>query len=128
MPLTRSTRSAVLLLLATFVLGAAAGVAGTALFGSTDPGRAPRRPDPERYQKRLTKELDLNASQQDSVHAILQLHKSAVDSAWADAGNRIETLRTVIRSEIAQQLTPDQQRKYALMNQRNDSLRRQAEK
>jgi len=127
MPLTRSTRSAVLLLIATFVLGAAAGVAGTALFASNDQGGR-HRPDPERYQKRLTQELKLNAMQQDSVRSILKSHKASVDSAWADAGNRIETLRTVIRSEISQQLTPDQQRKYALMNQRNDSLRRQAEK
>jgi Spy/CpxP family protein refolding chaperone len=127
MPLTRSTRSAVLLLIATFVLGAAAGVAGAALFGPSDQG-GHRRPDPDRYRKRLTQELKLTPAQQDSVRAILKLHKASVDSAWADAGNRIETLRTVIRSEISQQLTPDQQRKYALMNQRNDSLRRQAEK
>jgi len=127
MPVTHSTRSAVLLLIATFVLGAAAGVAGAALFGSSDQNR-PRRPDPERYQKRLTQELQLTAVQQDSVRGIIKQHKAAVDSAWADAGNRIETLRSVIRSEIAQQLTPDQQRKYSLMNQRIDSLRRQAEK
>ncbi|MEO8032430.1 MAG: hypothetical protein ABJC74_13935 [Gemmatimonadota bacterium] len=127
MPLTRSTRSAVLLLIATFVLGAAAGVAGTALFGPGDSGR-PRHPDPERYQKRLTHDLELTAVQRDSVRSILSLHRAGLDSAWADAGNRIETLRTVIRSEIALQLTPEQQRKYAAMNQRNDSLRRQAEK
>src|SRR5664279_5698042 len=105
MPVTRSTRSAVLLLIATFVLGAAAGVAGAALFGPNgQSGR--RRPDPDRYQKRLAQELMLNPGQQDSVRAILKLHRASLDSAWADAGNRIETLRIVIRSEIAQQLTP----------------------
>lgn len=127
MSLTRSTRSAVLLLLAAFVLGAAAGVAGTALFGPGE-GNRPRRPDPERYQKRLTHDLSLSRVQQDSVHAILELHKAAVDSAWKESESRIETLRTEIRSEIARQLTPDQKRKYDTMNQRTDSLRRQATK
>jgi hypothetical protein len=125
MPLTRSTRSAVLLLLATFVLGAAAGVAGTALFGP-DYSYRPRRPDPERYQRRLIRELTLTHDQQDSVHAILVQHRAELDSAWRDAEHRGETLRAVIRSEIARQLTPDQQRKYQAMNQRTDSLRRQA--
>lgn len=127
MPLTRSTRSAVLLLLAAFVLGAAAGVAGTALFGPADTWR-PHRPDPERYQRRLTHDLSLSREQQDSVRAILGLHKAAVDSAWTEAETRIETLRAEIRSEISRQLTPDQQRKYEAMNQRTDSLRRQAMK
>ncbi|HKV75333.1 MAG TPA: periplasmic heavy metal sensor [Gemmatimonadales bacterium] len=125
MPLTRSTRSAVMLLLAAFVLGAAAGVAGVALFGP-DTSYRPRRPDPERYQKKLVRELGLTKDQQDSVHAILQLHRPAVDSAWHEAETRGETLRAAIRSEIARQLTPDQQRKYQLMNQRTDSLRRKA--
>jgi Spy/CpxP family protein refolding chaperone len=127
MPLTRSTRSAVLLLLAAFVLGAAAGVAGAALFGPGD-GQRPRRPDPERYQKRLTHDLTLTREQQDSVHAILGLHKAALDSAWTESEARIETLRTEIRSEISRQLTPGQKRKYDTMNQRTDSLRRQANK
>lgn len=125
MPVTRSTRSAVMLLLAAFVLGAAAGVAGTALF-APDYSYRPRRPDPERYQHRLTRALVLSHEQQDSVHAILGLHRAAVDSAWLEAENRSETLRAAIRSEIARLLTPDQQRKYQAMNQRADSLRRQA--
>ena len=125
MSLTRSTRSAVMLLVAAFVLGAAAGVAGVALF-APDTGFRLRRPDPERYQKKLVRELGLTKDQQDSVHAILQLHRSTVDSAWHEVEARGETLRAVIRSEIARQLTPDQQRKYQLMNQRTDSLRRKA--
>ena len=125
MSLTRTTRSAVLLLLAAFVLGAAAGVAGAALFGPNDAGR-PHRPDPERYQRRLTHDLSLTEVQQDSVHVILGLHKPALDSAWMESEHRIETLRIQIRSEISQQLTPDQKRKYDAMNQRTDSLRRQA--
>ena len=122
--LKRSTRSAVLLLIAAFLLGGVAGGAAVA-FGLRPGGReGPHGHDPERFQRMLNRELRLTPPQRDSVRSILALHRLAMDSVWQEMAPRIETLRTSIRSEIARQLTPDQQEKFDRMNQRMDAERR----
>ena len=122
--MSRSTRSAVLLLVAAFLLGGVAGGAiATFAFPPASHGGG-RGHDPERYQRMLNHELDLTPSQQDSVRAILALHRGAMDSVWQEVAPRVETLRTLIRSEIARQLTPEQQEKFDRMNQRTDAERR----
>jgi hypothetical protein len=47
-----------------------------------------------------------------------------MDSVWQEMAPRVETLRGIIRSEIARQLTPAQQEKFDKMNQRIDAERR----
>ena len=72
-----STRRAVVLLIATFVLGAALGAAGFAYTSRTAPqpqGRAAW------YLDRLTRNLDLTPVQQDSVKAVLDRYTPAMDS------------------------------------------------
>jgi Spy/CpxP family protein refolding chaperone len=121
--MSRSTRSAVLLLVAAFLLG---GVAGgvIATFAFPPASHGGRGHDPERYQRMLNHELDLTPSQQDSVRAIIALHRPAMDSVWQEMAPLVETLRGIIRSEIARQLTPAQQEKFDKMNQRIDAERR----
>jgi Spy/CpxP family protein refolding chaperone len=122
--MSRSTRSAVLLLVAAFLLGGVVG-GGTVAFGLQPGGRGGAHGrDPERYQRLLNHELDLTATQQDSVKIILARHRQAMDSVWQDVAPRVETLRSAIRSEIARQLTPEQQEKFDRMNQRMDAERR----
>jgi len=121
--MSRSTRSAVLLLVAAFLLGGVAGGAGVAVGLGRGSGAGHGR-DPERYQRNLNHELRLTPTQQDSVRAILARHRQAMDSVWQDVAPRVETLRTTIRSEIARQLTPEQQEKFDRMNQRIDAARR----
>ncbi len=119
--MSRSTRSAVLLLVAAFLLGGVAG--GAAVAVGLDRGGGHGR-DPERYQRALNHELHLTPTQQDSVKAILARRRQAMDSVWQDVAPRVETLRTSIRSEIARQLTPEQQEKFDRMNQRLDAEHR----
>lgn len=122
--MSHSTRSAVLLLVAAFLLGGVAGGAiATFAFPPASHGEG-RGHDPERYQRMLNRELDLTPGQQDSVRAILALHRPAMDSLWQEMAPRVETLRGIIRSEIARQLTPAQQEKFDKMNQRIDAERR----
>lgn len=121
--MSRSTRSAMLLLVAAFLLGGVAGGAGVAAGLGRERGGGHGR-DPERYQRMLNHELGLTTNQQDSVKSILARHRQAMDSVWQDVQPRVETLRTIIRSEIARQLTPEQQEKFDKMNQRIDAERR----
>ena len=65
--------------------------------------------------KHLTEQLDLTRIQQDSIKAVLDRYRPAMDSAWAEVRPRIETVRARIRSDIAAQLTADQRAKYEEM-------------
>ena len=68
----------------------------------------------------MTKDLDLSGPQQDSIRAILERYRPAMDSAWSEVRPRIETVRARIRSDIAAQLTPEQRAKYEDMMKRHD--------
>lgn len=65
--------------------------------------------------KHMTEVLDLTQVQQDSIKAVLDRYRPAMDSAWAEVRPRIETVRARIRSDIAAQLTADQRAKYEEM-------------
>ena len=71
----------------------------------------------------MTKDLDLTAPQQDSIRAILDRYRPAMDSAWSEVRPRIETVRARVRSDIAAQLTPEQRAKYDAMMKRHDEAR-----
>lgn len=117
-----STRTATLLLLAAFTLGVIAGIGGVALYrGSTGPGHSP---GPSGYLTRLSKDLDLTPVQRDSVGAILKRFEPGMDSIWQDIRPKFETLRAALRADINAQLTPDQQRRYAELLERQDARRR----
>ena len=117
-----SARNAVFLLAVTFLLGLGAGITGAHWWEHRlgGPGWSFGRGS-DGYQRMLERELDLKPTQRDSVHAILTRHSAAVDSLWADVGPRLDTLRTRIRSEIREQLTPAQQSTYSAICNRIDA-------
>jgi Spy/CpxP family protein refolding chaperone len=115
---------ATVLLVAIFLLGVIVGAAGAALAG---PGflrhRGPRATGPDAYLHRLTRELKLSPSQQESVRVVLRRHQPAMDSLWRDIGPRVETLQVQVRSDIRRQLTPEQQTRFQEMMRRFDAMR-----
>jgi Heavy-metal resistance len=116
---TGTWKAAVLLLLAALV-GAAAGSALTLRFsGSHEGGHGSAR-----YVALLDRELRLSPAQHDTVQAILQRHRNAMDSLWQEIGPRLDARREAIRSEIRMQLTPEQQQRYAGLTARLDSERK----
>ncbi len=120
--MTKSTRTATLLLLVAFALGAIAGIGGVTLY-HRPPGMG-HSAGPSGYLSRLSKDLELTPTQRDSVGAILKRFEPGMDSIWQDIRPKFETLRTALRSEINAQLTPDQQRHYAELLERQDARRR----
>ncbi len=120
--MTKSTRTAALLLLVAFALGAIAGIGGVALYHR--PSGMGRSGGASTYLARLAKDLDLSPTQRDSVDAILKRFEPGMDSIWQDIRPKFETLRTELRSDINAQLTPDQQRRYADLLERQDARRR----
>jgi Spy/CpxP family protein refolding chaperone len=105
------------LLLAVFLAGALVGGAVAHLRPSM-PGR-----DANGMLKHMTEELDLTQVQQDSIKAVLDRYRPAMDSAWAEVRPRIETVRARIRSDIAAQLTAAQRTKYEEMMKHHDDAR-----
>ena len=97
------------LLLAVFLAGALVG----GVIARLRPSMTGR--DTNGMLRHLTEELDLTQVQQDSIKAVLDRYRPAMDSAWAEVRPRIETVRARIRSDIAAQLTPDQRAKYEEM-------------
>ena len=63
--------------------------------------------------------LDLTPAQGDSITAVLDRWRPQMDSAWAEVRPRIETVRAKIRSDIAAQLTVEQQAKYEELMKRH---------
>ena len=106
------------LLIAVFLAGALVGGAVARWRPSMMQGR-----DANGMLRHMTEQLDLTAVQQDSIKAVLERYRPAMDSAWAEVRPRIETVRASIRSEIAAQLTPEQRGKYEEMIKRHGDSR-----
>ncbi len=121
--MTKSTRTATLLLIAAFLLGAVAGAAALSLAGRPFGGPG-RRPGPSGYLARLERDLKLTPVQKDSVGAILNRYEPRMDSIWQEIRPRFETVQRELRSDISAQLTPEQQRTYADLMARFDARRR----
>lgn len=118
-----STRRATLLLLATFVLGAAAGAAVMA-WGSHPPAAAPAQGRAAWYLDHLTRSLDLTPVQRDSVKAVIDRYTPAMDSLMSEIRPRLDTVRTAMRSEIARFLDPRQRKEYEAMRQKHEQERK----
>jgi Spy/CpxP family protein refolding chaperone len=106
---------ALTLLLAVFIAG---GLVGGALAEWEPWGHGHGR-DANGMVARLTEELELTPAQQDSITAVLDRWRPQMDSAWAEVRPRIETVRAKIRSDIAAQLTTEQQAKYEELMKRH---------
>jgi Spy/CpxP family protein refolding chaperone len=114
-----STRRAAVLLLATFVLGAAAG-AGLMAYASRTPPLPPAQGRAAWYLHHLTRNLDLTAVQQDSVKAVLDRYTPAMDSLMSEIRPRLDTVRTAMRAEIARFLDPAQEKEFDAMRQKHE--------
>src|SRR5207247_52740 len=60
----------------------------------------------------LTEDLRLDPTQRDSVRAIVQRHRTRMTAVWETVRPRFDSMRAQMDSEVALQLTPDQQAKY----------------
>ena len=115
----RTRLAPIMLLVATFALGAFVGGAATSLADRSSHRHA--RPS---FIDRISKDLNLTTAQRDSVQAVLDRHQPAMDSLWQRMRPEFESERQLIRNDINALLTPEQQAKYAALIQRLDSLRR----
>lgn len=118
--MTRSRLAAAGLLVAVFALGALAGGVGVSVVehGGLAVSKQPR--GREGMLARLTSELELSGTQQDSIRGIFRRHEPAMDSMWREVRPQFDSLRGVVRDEIRVQLTPDQRKKYTAMIERRD--------
>jgi hypothetical protein len=111
--LNRSTTWAVVFLVATFAAGIAVGAGGRALWVRYASAAAPERGRGlDRMLDELTEELRLGPAQRDSVRAIVQRHRTRMTAVWETVRPRFDSMRAQMDSEVARQLTPDQQAKY----------------
>lgn len=124
--MTRSRVGALLLLVATFVLGGLLGGALTSLAERREHERHPRGPRPT-YVERLTQDLGLSPEQRDRIQAVLDRHQPTMDSLWTQIRQhfpQLEAERVAVRQEVLAILTPEQQARYTAIIQRQDSIRR----
>ena len=111
--LNRSTTWAVAFLVATFAAGLAVGAGGRALWVRYASAAAPERARGlDRLMDELNAELRLGAVQRDSVRAILQRHRTRMTAVWETVRPRFDSMRAQMDSEVARQLTPEQQVTY----------------
>jgi len=98
------------LLAAAFLAGATVSWA----VGSWRPDRGPRERGrgTEAMVTYLSKRLDLTAEQRDSVRAVFQRHRAAMDALWRDVHPRLDSLRQTIRGQIAAQLDSTRRERY----------------
>lgn len=108
-PANRTRARASLLLLAVLLAGAALGWLANEEFGRS--GRDRKR-GVEYYVQRLSDDLALSAAQQDSVRVILERRRADIDSLWADAHPRFETVRNRAHAEVERVLSDAQRVKY----------------
>jgi Spy/CpxP family protein refolding chaperone len=113
---------ALALLTAVFAAGA---VTGGALRAWAD-GRGEPAPGSkgERTVARLTGELDLTAAQQDSVRAVFQRYKPAMDAVWREVHPRFDAVRQRVRADVMTHLTPEQRERYRALIVKMDERHR----
>ena len=123
--LNRSKLAAVGLLAAVFVAGGLAGWGGREAADRDD--RSPRRGGPDALVAMLSKELDLNDAQRDSVRTIITRHHPDIEALWAQVRPRFDSIKTEMRAEIDAQLTPEQRVKHQQLIDRAEHHRRERE-
>src|SRR5437867_7168994 len=123
--LNRSKLAAVGLLAAVFVAGGLAGWGGREAAERDDHG--PGRRGPDALVAYLSRELDLNAAQRDSVRAIIARHRPETDSLWARVRPRFDSIKTRMRAEIDAQLTPEQRTRHQQLIDQAEHHRRERE-
>ena len=105
--LGRSRTWALALLAAVFLAG---GATGWALARRRSAPRAGGGPDA--IAAYLSRRLNLTPVQQESVRAVFVRHHEEMQAIWGAVRPRLDSLRTVVRTEVNAHLTPDQQARY----------------
>lgn len=122
--MTRGRWYATALLIAAFVVGGLAGGVVVAIGDARSPdhrGRDRREGGTGGgHLGRLTAELQLTETQQDSVVAILARYQPVTDSMWREIRPAFDAVRDQIRNDIRAQLGADQQQAYAAMIERQE--------
>ena len=78
----------------------------------------------ERVISKFTRELDLDAKQQESVKGIVSKHHEKMMSLHKQRSAQFSETRLAMREEIKKLLTPEQQGKFAAMLARWDARRK----
>lgn len=107
----RSKAWALGLLATTFLVGLLAGAGTERLLEGREQSRRGSRSRPG-YVERLTTELNLSPIQQDSVRAILERTRPAMEGIWRSVRPSYDSLRAVMQQEIAAVLDPAQRERY----------------
>ena len=125
--LNRSKLAAVGLLAAVFLAGGLAGWGGHE--AAEREGRGPRGGgrNPDAIVAFLSKQLDLSATQRDSVRAIFTRHRPETDALWAQVRPRFDSIKARMRAEIDAQLTPAQRTKHQQLIDEAEHHRRERE-
>ena len=106
----RSKAWAVALLAAAFLAGAT--VSWAVRSRRPEPGPRGRGRGSEAMVALLSRRLDLTAEQRDSVRAVFQRHRAAMDALWSDVHPRLDSLRQAMRGQIAAQLDSTRRERY----------------
>lgn len=117
---TRSRLAALGLLIAAFVLGAIVGGVGVSAAEHRGIGGPKHSHGRDGFLARLKDQLELNDTQVDSIRGILDRHRPTMDSMWQEVRPRFDSARTVMRSEIRAQMTPEQQQRYQELLERRE--------
>jgi hypothetical protein len=124
--MNRPKLAAVGLLAAVFVAGGLAGWGGREAADRDERGPGGRR-GPDALVAYLTRELDLNGAQRDSVRAIIARHRPETDALWAQVRPRFDSIKARMRAEIDGQLTPEQRTKHQQLIDQAEHHRRERE-
>ena len=123
---SRSKAWALGLLITTFLAGLLAG-AGTQRVLDARERRDGRRGPRIGYVERLSAELALSTGQQDTVRAIVERTRPAMDALWRTVRPTYDSLRTAMQAEIRGVLTPEQQARFGQLieeSERRERFRR----
>jgi hypothetical protein len=112
-----------LFVLAVFCVGAAAGIiVGRRIDRFDRPGRfeairggprgGPGGGPPQLLLERLTRELDLDAAQQEQIRAVLRDSRGRVEELQRDVRTRFDAEQKTLHDEIRKILTPEQQPRF----------------
>ena len=126
---TKTRSEAAVLVIVVFFLGVLLGVVGNHLWGESVWGKQVSAAHPTRDQlvSSLTRDLQLNAEQQQQLGAIIDDTKSQIRAVYAPADAQREELRQAGRNRIRAILTPEQKPKFEAFMQHLDEERKKSE-
>jgi hypothetical protein len=118
--MSQSKTKAVTLLLAVLLAG---GVMGWVAHQLAIPSQRPPAAGVDALVTRYTRELNLDAAQQDSVRSILVRRQRETRAIWQEVHPRYEIVRGRAKSEIEAQLRPDQKQQFDALIAQEDQER-----